>query len=65
MAARKKPADAEGQEIDPTEENILIAAQTMRNDYHETRGRTDFKTWEDLAPEKQQRWIDKATGKGE
>lgn len=44
------------------EAKTLEGAKAMREAYHAERGRTDHKDWDDLAPEKQQRWLDKANG---
>jgi len=73
VAARKssttEPVD-EAQNIEdtePTEEEVLNAAQAMRLEYHAERGRNaeDIKSWDDLPEHKQQRWLDKVTGQGD
>lgn len=55
---RKKTESDEAQQ--PTAEDVEAKAQTMRVLFHEGNGREDFKPWEDLSPEKQQRWLDEA-----
>lgn len=61
--AKKKEAD-EAQQVDAdqqAQDDLLEKAQQIRHAYHTEAGREDPKGWEDLSPEKQQRWLDEAT----
>lgn len=44
------------------EQEQLATAQAMRDAFHQERGTTDPKSWEELSEEKQARWMDKAVG---
>lgn len=47
--------------LTPQEEQS-VTAQAMRTAYHSERGNEEPKDWDELSPEKQQRWLDKAVG---